>query len=198
MKALHAPTSADVRAIVVAARDDEAKDRALADKVRDIVATFDGKQIGKRLKDKLGEAFTEGPTPGGLEGRALVHLQKESYGAWTLFIWSGNTGRTYDNRLMFFIPSEHKLMENNETLGKGFERSNPSFYIGTDERQALRRKALDETGENDLSVFTKFANAVARYHMARAEMKALASVSGAPLGPDEYKLTKAFDLGSLY
>lgn len=186
----HAPTSADVRAVIVAQRDAERADREFADKVRDVVATFDGKQIGKRLKDKLAEALGE-TTDARL--RALVHLQKESYGAWTLFIWSGITGRAFDNRFMFFLPSEAKLAEHGETLGKGFERSNPSFYSGTDERQELRRIALDETHEDELSVCTRWANAVTRYHLARAEMIELTSHK-APLSADEFALKRAFDL----
>src|SRR5882724_4870960 len=183
MKANHAPTSTDIRAIIVARRDEETNDRALADKAREVIATFQGKQIGKRLKDKLATAF----------GDALIHLQKESYGAWTVYAWSGNTGRSYEKRLMFFIPSTERCeREGWKTLREGFEKSNPSFYAGTDERQALREIAL-RVYPNTWSVCDDMANSIVVYQIARKQNKKMFYYKQ-PLSPDEFALKEAFDL----
>lgn len=181
-RAMHAPTGADIRAIVTARRDEESAERAMADKIRTVYLQFTGKQIGKRFRDALGEAL----------GGALVHLDRNSgRGGWTFFVWAGETGREFNNRLMLFLPSEERIAEMGGEQA-AFEYENASFYRGTDARQLLRAQ-IDDTPSDDLSVCTKAANAILRYHLARVELSALFAYQQ-PLSPDEWAIKKAFDL----
>ncbi len=169
-------TGEAIRQHIITKRDAEANERATVDKVREIVSTFEGKQLNRRLKTKI-EA----------EIGCVIHMEHTSYGGWTMYLWGDAIGRKYDNRVLLFLPGESRAeREGWTTLRQQFEGNNPAYYAGCDERQAQRAKALNGSNAPE-----EYAEAVFKLRVAIAELKRLTAYKE-PLAADEYSLRDAF------
>src|SRR5258708_9797054 len=123
-------TDKTVRELISKRFTDEQHERVTVDIIRDVIATFEGKQLNRRVLTKIKAAL----------GDAIGTMEPNSGNGFTFFFWGGATGRSFDNRLLLFLNSESRHAF--ASIKERFELSNPAYYVGLDERQGQRVRAL--------------------------------------------------------